>query len=228
MWMGDENFSLALAAVTLVGQLEHEHPGPQWQRSPQTGSIGNDEHVVDGWEDSDHNGWLDRTVRAVDIATNVTGVPGIVDVTDGPSGSDLLMMWNRMYAAKDPRVYPDGYGIFNGFITDRDNPGQARPHRGDPHLYHFHGSLSTDPAGFNSTVAWPLITRKPTTPPPDEELEMVIIHPIGRPGLPALSNGYAATRLQDAVSIVGLRSTGVRVAPISERDFASQLRAGRK
>lgn len=157
-WTGDAEYRLAPAVFTLLLQLEEAYPGQHWWRSPQTGTLGDRNHLAEGWTRSDHNPWLDRTVRALDAANNVQGVPGIVDVDDGPPGASLLAMFNAMFAAKDPRVWPDGYGIFNGQITDPEHPGKSKPYYGaDPHRYHFHGSMSTNPAGFNSTAPWPLI-----------------------------------------------------------------------
>lgn len=159
---------LAPALVTLLGQLRQAYPGQGWLGSPQTGTIGDQAHAAEGWTGSDHNPFLSPSgavlppgasggvVRALDIAANVTGVPGIVAVTDAPDCEAIFAAVNRMYAAKDPRVFPDGYAIYNRRITDWNNPGGFHAQQGDPHLYHVHVSVSTNPAGFNSTAPWPL------------------------------------------------------------------------
>jgi hypothetical protein len=155
VWTGGDGDRLAPALLTLLHQLQAAYPGQGWINSPQTGTIGDRAHRRE--PSSDHNPWLDSTVRALDVAVNVSGVPGIVTVTDGPPGAELAAMVNRMFALKDPRVWPDGYAIFRARITDPANPGGTKPYAGDdPHLYHVHISVSRNPAGFNSTEPWPL------------------------------------------------------------------------
>jgi len=155
VWTGDAQYRLAPALLTLLHQLEAAYPGPGWQNSPQTGTIGDEAHQARS-SDSDHNPWLDETVRALDVAANVSGVPGIVPVSDAPDCEGLFDMVNAMYAGRDARVYPDGYAIYRDRITDWDNPGGYHAQQGDPHLYHVHISVSQNPAGFNSTEPWPL------------------------------------------------------------------------
>lgn len=156
VWTGDPHYRLAPALLTLLHQLEAAYPGQQWVTSPQTGTIGDVAHQAEN-SSSDHNPWLDRTVRALDIAANVTGVTGIASVTDAPDCEALFGMVNRMYAAKDPRVWPDGYGIYLRRVTDWNNPGGYHAQVGDPHLYHLHISVSQNPAGYNSPAPWPLL-----------------------------------------------------------------------
>jgi hypothetical protein len=155
VWTGGGGFRLAPAILTLLQQLQQAFPGTGWLNSPQTGTIGDTKHQAKN-SSSDHNPWLNDTVRALDVAANVSGVSGIVTVTDAPDCEALFAMVNQMYAAKDPRVWPDGYGIYNCRITDPGNPGGFRKQQGDPHLYHLHVSVSRSPAGYNSTAPWPL------------------------------------------------------------------------
>ena len=155
VWTGGGGYRLAPALLTLLQQLERAYPGTGWLNSPQTGTIGDAAHFSEG-SASDHNPWLANTVRALDIAANVSGVAGIVTVTDAPDCEALFGMVNQMYAAKDPRVYPNGYAIYNRRITSWDNPGGFHAQQGDPHLYHLHISVSQNPDGYNSTAPWPL------------------------------------------------------------------------
>jgi hypothetical protein len=163
VWIGDTNHRFAPALLTLLSQLEERWPGKGWLNSPQTGTIGDLAHQAES--NSDHNPWLNNTVRALDVAANVSGVPGIVTVTDAPDCEALFAMANRMYGARDPRVWPDGYAMFHHRITDPANPGQFKPTASwqDPHLYHLHISVSQNPAGYNSTAPWPLPDETPST-----------------------------------------------------------------
>lgn len=77
-------------------------------------------------------------------------------------------------------------------------------------------------------AARPQATNGSTATHLEEEIDMLIIHPVGRPAMPALSNGVAATRIQDGATVAALRAAGVKVVAFSERDYASQLNAGRK
>lgn len=156
VWTGGGGDRLAPALLTLLQQLQRAYPGQQWQNSPQTGTIGDTEHRAEG-SASDHNPWLDHTVRALDVAADVTGVPALATVTDAPDCEALFQLVNQLYAAQDPRVFPDGYAIYRRRITDPARPGAFKPTTTqDPHLYHVHISVSRDPAGFNSTAPWPL------------------------------------------------------------------------
>lgn len=155
VWTGGGGYRFAPALLTLLRQLEQAYPGTGWLNSPQTGTIGDVKHQAKD-SGSDHNPWLDNTVRALDVAADVSGVSGIVTVTDAPDCEALFGMVNQMYAAKDPRVWPNGYAIYKGRITDWNNPGGFHQQHGDPHLYHLHISVSQNPAGYNSTAPWPL------------------------------------------------------------------------
>jgi hypothetical protein len=170
VWTGGGGFKLAPAILTLLQQLQQAYPGTGWLTSPQTGTIGDVKHQATN-SGSDHNPWLNNTVRALDVAANVSGVAGIVTVTDAPDCEALFAMVNRMYAAKDPRVWPNGYAIFKARITDWNNPGGVKPYNGkDQHFYHLHVSVSQNPAGYNSTAPWPL---------PGESALSIIETPIG-------------------------------------------------
>jgi hypothetical protein len=155
VWTGNAQYRFSPALLTLLQQLTAAYPGRGWVTSPQTGTIGDTKHQAKN-SSSDHNPWLNNMVRALDVAANVSGVQGIVTVTDAPDCEALFAMVNRMYAARDPRVWPDGYGIYLRRITDSARPGSFRTHTGDPHLYHLHVSVSRSAAGYNSTASWPI------------------------------------------------------------------------
>lgn len=164
VWLGSSQYRLAAALGQLWNQLVRAYPGQQWQGSPQTGTIGDVRHEAED-SSSDHNPWLAGTVRALDIAADVTGVPGIQPVSDAPDCEALFGMVNAMFARMDSRIWPDGYGIYRGRITDPTRPGRWKEFDGDPHLYHLHISVSTAPAGYNSTAPWPLPRTAPKPAP---------------------------------------------------------------
>jgi hypothetical protein len=154
VWMGGGGFSLARALITLYDELAAHYPDQEWQTSAGTGTIGDAAHRAEG-SASDHNPWLNNTVRALDVALTARG----------PSCEALFAMVNQMYGNRDPRVFPDGYAIFKGRITDWNNPGHFWPQQGDPHNTHVHISTSTNPAGYNATNVWPLPGVAPVIPP---------------------------------------------------------------
>lgn len=175
MWMGSDQYRLAPALVELIHQLEAAFPAQAWQVSPQTGTIGDAAHLAEG-SASDHNPWIANTVRAVDVAADTPG---------GPDAEALFQMVNRMFADRDGRVWPNGYAIFNGRITDWNNPGGYHAQTGDPHLQHVHISVSQNPSGYDSTAPWQLGesvdsgSSTPITIPEDGMFE--IIHDTSEP-----------------------------------------------
>lgn len=160
-WTGDPAHRFAPTLLELLHQLEQRYPGPQWLNSPQTGTIGDAAHRAES--SSDHNPWLNNTVRALDVAADTTA-PGLVPVHDAPDCEALFAMGNEMYGRRDPRIWPDGYVIYRARITDPERPGQFKTYTGpDLHYGHIHFSASTNPAGYNSTAPWPLPGPTPST-----------------------------------------------------------------
>lgn len=144
VWTGDSRDRLAGSLLALWGQLTAAYPDRAWQDSPLTGTIGDAAHRAEAAA-SDHNPWLNSTVRALDVAAGVDG---------GPDCEALFEMCTSMYGARDPRVYPYGYAIFRGRITDWDHPGGVHPQQGDPHNTHLH--ISVGRTGYDDSRPWPL------------------------------------------------------------------------
>lgn len=184
VWTGDSSHRFAPTLLTLLNQLKKAYPGQQWVTSLQTGTIGDVTHQAEN-SDSDHNPWLNNTVRALDVAANVSNVPGIMTVTDAPDCEKLFATVNKMYEARDPRVFPDGYAMYLRRITDPARPGQfkATTPTQDPHLYHLHISVSTNSAGYNSTTSWPIESIEST-----DSGSSVKINPpaLGKLGVPSM------------------------------------------
>jgi len=236
-------WTLAPALQTLVGQLQARWPGQQWQHSPQTGTIGDQAHAAEGWTGSDHNAFMSPSgvvlppgkpgglVRALDVAADVHGVPGIVDVADAPDCEALFRMVNQMYFRHDPRVWPNGYAIYKDRITDWNNPGGFHAQQGDPHLYHLHISVSRLAAGFNSTAPWPI----PAEPSPEVVIPkgadvngFMLIYDAEDAGFVALV--YPSGRVQELHSVTtvrGLIGKGLDRVPWGRVDYQAAVKAGR-
>jgi hypothetical protein len=68
-------------------------------------------------------------------------------------------MVNKHVRDHDPRVFPYGYAIFNGRITDWGNPGGYHAQQGDPHTEHCH--ISVGQSGYDRTDPWPIHLADP-------------------------------------------------------------------
>jgi hypothetical protein len=214
MWTGDGEFRFAPTLLTLFHQLRQAYPGTGWQNSPQTGSLGDAAHRAEG-SASDHNPWLNNTVRALDIAANVSGVPGIVTVTDAPDCEALFHMVNQLYGARDLRVWPTGYAMYRSRITDWNSPGAYRATTADedPHPYHLHISASQNPAGYESTSLWPLIGEAASsgTATPVQEGPFMTLP---QPALDAMVHQVGVTDANVKTIYEWTKSTVLRVASI--------------
>ena len=222
MWMGGGGNTLARSVVTLIGQLVAAYPSQAWQNSPDTGTIGDATHQAQG-SDSDHNPWLNHTVRALDVANSDPA---------GPDCEALFAMVNRMYAAKDPRVWPNGYAIYRGRITDWDNPGGFHAQQGDPHNNHVHISVSQDPAGYDSTAEWPLTQGEDDLSAAAEAMIKDLHDRLGKIDTMAfqvhdqLTPAVGAIRAQTtaiAAKLNSLSATGSVDVPSLAKDLASAL-----
>jgi hypothetical protein len=123
---------LAGALVTLKDAVN-----AHWPRRDHAsdGFIGDDRHVAEG-SGSDHNPWLNHTVRAGDFDK------------DGIDADWFAEQLRLLGAAGDPRLAGGGYVIWNGRITKPDFSGWVDYHGDDDHSGHVHVSLSRNPAGY--------------------------------------------------------------------------------
>lgn len=141
--MAERSWELAPCLVTLRGQLRTIAP----QRSTVSdGSIGNAEHVAQGWTDSDHNPWWPTT--------GPIGLVRAVDITHDPAGGmNCHTLAAAVVKAKDPRAL---YLIWTGRIADRrpiarggvvHPPWTWLPYSGtNRHDHHLHLSTVASPA----------------------------------------------------------------------------------
>src|SRR5690606_456375 len=114
----------------------------RWPNRDKTsdGTIGDAAHAG---RHSDHNPWLNNTVRAVDS-----------DV-DGVDAAWLAEHIRKLGAAGDKRLRKGGYVIFNRRITKTDWPGWSVYNGSNPRTKHVHISGSTD--GYGLRGSWGIV-----------------------------------------------------------------------
>jgi hypothetical protein len=116
------------------------------------GFIGDARHLAEGTA-TDHNPWLNNTVRAGDFD---------VDGIDAPWLAEQLRLAG---AAGDDRLAGGGYVIFNHRITTPDFKAWTAYTGGDPHTSHVHVSVSRSPAGYEDRRPWDFLTAPQPQPP---------------------------------------------------------------
>lgn len=75
---------------------------------------------------------------------------------DGIPIAQMFEYLRTLGAARDPRLWPAGYLIFNERITKSDFSGWKVYTGSNPHDKHGHISFSTNRAGYDSTAPWGL------------------------------------------------------------------------
>jgi hypothetical protein len=147
----------ARTASHLAGALDvlRDALNVHWPNRDHTsdGTIGNAAHLAAG-SGSDHNPWLNGTVRALDV-----------DV-DGIDAGWLAEQLRLLGAAGDHRLAGGGYVIFDRKITSSDFR-RWMPYTGtDDHTLHLHVSASRDAAGYEDRGPWHFSrTSTPPSPP---------------------------------------------------------------
>lgn len=128
------------ASLTLIAEINAQYPN---RDKASDGTIGDAAHAT---RQSDHNPW---------VVVNGMGVVRARDIDkDGVPLADIMEYLRTLGAKRDPRLYPNGYLIYNRRITNPDFR-QWREYTGsNPHTQHGHVSFSTEVAGFDSTAPW--------------------------------------------------------------------------
>lgn len=125
------------ASLVLVGEINARWPG---RDKASDGTIGDAAHAT---RNSDHNPWLNNTVRARDVDK------------DGIDAAWCVEHLRKLGAAGDPRLNPGGYLIFKSRIAGTYTKWAWHQYTGsNPHDKHFHVSFSTNPAGYDSISPW--------------------------------------------------------------------------
>lgn len=152
---------LAGSLVSLKAAVDAHWPGRD-KRSD--GGIGNAAHQAEG-SASDHNPWLNNTVRAYDFTATQPGVSGV----DGAWLAEMLRIAgatgdNRL-AGRSGDLNDNGYVIWDHHITTPDFSRWVPYDGADPHVTHVHVSVTRDPAGYEDGRPWPFIATAPQHPP---------------------------------------------------------------
>ena len=157
---------LAKSIVVLRDEVNAMFPN---RDKSSDGTIGDANHLAEGWTLSDHNPWV--------LDSKGVGVVRAVDIDSGPglNPSDTLDVVGDTVADRvrlagatgHPALQSGGYVISEGRIASaRSNPPWSwRAYGGsDPHESHVHISVGTYPAAYDSVRAWNLKTQVTQNP----------------------------------------------------------------
>lgn len=147
---------LAASLVSLKAAVDAHWPGRD-KRSD--GGIGDPRHQAEG-SASDHNPWLDNTVRAYDFTVTqpALGIHGV----DGAWLAEQLRLagaaGDRRLVGVSGNVDDNGYVIYNRQITAPDFSRWV-PYTGtDQHTSHVHVSVTRLQAGFEDGSPWAFLS----------------------------------------------------------------------
>jgi hypothetical protein len=148
----------ALAAATgwhLAGSLVQllQAVNAHWpdRSKASDGGIGDARHQAEG-SASDHNPWLNRTVRAFDFTATGINAPWLAETL------------RKLGQHGDPRLVGGGYVIWDHHITSEDWSHWVA-YSGDPHTSHVHVSVSRNPGGYEAAGPWDIFAQVPIHPP---------------------------------------------------------------
>ena len=125
------NWRVARSLDTLLHQLDAQYPN---RSKASDGSIGDANHLAEGWTDSDHNPWYPQPGGGIVTARDYTHDPA--------DGVDIGRLSDELAASRDPRIK---YIIANSLILDsrpQFSPWKWVPYHGsNPHDHHLHLSV---------------------------------------------------------------------------------------
>lgn len=157
------SWTVAKSLDVLLAEVNKVAPG---RSKVSDGSIGDAAHAT---RDSDHNPWLNNTVRARDFTD---------DPKHGFSAGELASYVAGLLG-KHPALGEGAYVIWNRRIISASRLGEGwRPYTGsNPHTKHVH--ISVGLIGYNSTAPWGWASDKPNHPNPSvphSSVEVRIAH----------------------------------------------------
>jgi peptidoglycan hydrolase-like protein with peptidoglycan-binding domain len=133
------------------------------------GTIGNAAHAAN-WTGSDHNPWVVVDGVGVVRAGDIDSGPGLnPDDAHDVVGDTVAEAARQAGLSGHPAMGPGSYVIHERQIASANSspPWSWRPYTGaDPHTSHPHISVTTNPAGFDSTRpwgVWPPVRKHPPT-----------------------------------------------------------------
>jgi hypothetical protein len=136
---------VARSLDTLLAQINKAFPN---RSKISDGSIGDTNHLAEGWTESDHNPWYKPPTGGVVTARDYTHDP--------VNGVDINRLSDELAASRDPRIK---YIIANGLILDSrpgNNPWKWMPYYGtNRHDHHLHLSVIDSPMCDNDS-SWNL------------------------------------------------------------------------
>jgi len=138
------NWHLAGSLVSLRAGVNAHWPK---RDKASDGGIGDPRHAALG-AGSDHNPWLNHTVRAYDF-----DVDGIDEAWLAEQLRLAGLHGDRRLAGRTGSTDDNGYVILNRHITTPDFSRWV-PYDGDPHTGHLHVSVTRDPAGYDDASPW--------------------------------------------------------------------------
>src|SRR4051812_1140490 len=137
----------------LLSQLNARYPN---RSKASDGSIGDANHLAEGWDQSDHNPWYPKPAGGIVTARDYTHDPA--------HGVDIARFSDELAASRDSRIK---YIIARGKILDsrlQFNPWKWVDYHGsNPHDHHLHLSVM-DNSLCDSTRPWNLPMLTGATP----------------------------------------------------------------
>jgi hypothetical protein len=155
------NWRVARSLDVLLDQLNAAFPN---RSKVSDGSIGDTNHLVEGWTNSDHNPWYPLPNGGIVTARDFTHDPA--------HGVDIARLSDELAASCDPRIK---YIIANSQILDsrpQFSPWQWVKYTGsNPHDHHLHLSVTDSPL-CDDPRPWnlPMLGGDMSFDPPDRQL----------------------------------------------------------
>jgi hypothetical protein len=149
------DWHLAGALVSLKASVDRQWPK---RDKASDGGIGDAAHQKRG-SASDHNPWLNNTVRAYDFDADGINAAWLAEQLRlaGQRGDRRL--------AGGPTTDDNGYVIYNGHITAPDFSRWVPYGGSNPHTKMVHVSVTRDPGGYEDAGPWGFLAAAPLHPP---------------------------------------------------------------
>jgi hypothetical protein len=193
---------VARSLNVLLDQLNAAFPN---RSTASDGSIGDANHLAEGWDLSDHNPWYPKPNGGIVTARDYTHDPA--------HGVDIGRLSDELAASRDPRIK---YIIANGLILDsrwQFNPWKWMPYNGsNPHNHHLHLSVMDSPICDND-AKWnlPMLGLGDDMPSPADlwNAQITDPYPNAKPKSAADMLGWAAAHAALARGELAIKVTEI-------------------